>query len=132
MDRVFLAPNSSERFLDAVKISFSQVEEIVGKFKIEKIRTGIEYEIMLMIMFLNGYGWEDSIVIELKLPEGSRLKLTEILGNHQIDTWIEISIGKFVIESQQSEQFEFSLYLLSRIRQKNRRLCVKGIRLVEV
>lgn len=125
-------------FVDAISFPLNVVrKKIVGKFNAGKIMTGIQYEIMLMIM-VDDRGWHDPIEIELKLFGESKLQVhTEILENQIRETWTEISIGKFIREPQQiNEEIEFCLRQEESLSldswESDRRLSIKGVRILEV
>ncbi|KAK7316818.1 hypothetical protein RJT34_00551 [Clitoria ternatea] len=84
--------------------------QVCGKFHTRKLSEGMLYKVCFIVRLKDSAtGWEDPIILELKLPGGKTQQWKEILTMKPRERWIEILVGEFIATEKYVGEMDISL-----------------------
>ncbi|KAL9689226.1 hypothetical protein QQ045_033660 [Rhodiola kirilowii] len=97
--------------IEVVKLKSVCWLDVRGKFKISLLSPGIEYEIFYVVKVKRGgSGWELPITLALSIPKKMDQARKLSLLDQPRGEWIELSVGRFTADANDSEEINFDLY----------------------
>jgi len=77
--------------------------EVKGKIEMQRLKTGVKYDVMFVILMIDPSGFEPKATLSLELPSGKTLERKVSLQGIKPKQWTKVMVGDFVATEEKGD-----------------------------